>query len=184
MVVEVNALAASLLDSELRLMEEKSGVPQDDSVENPLVATWSFAPEKGNVIFASALDCWGFGIAKFAAIWAKKLNINKNVLQKYMFDNYGYNPSTKKITQLTINEDSALKPIFVVMVLEPLWQIYDVGVIQNNPEKAAKMAKRGVSWIRCYVSYVFSWTSIFFLEISMSVILAPPYNASCGSGCR
>ena len=51
----------------------------------------------GNVIFASALDCWGFSLTKFTNIWANKLNINKNILHKYMFDDYYYNSKTKKI---------------------------------------------------------------------------------------
>ena len=53
----------------------------------------------GNVIFASALDCWGFSLTKFTNIWANKLNINKNILHKYMFDDYYYNSKTKKIVK-------------------------------------------------------------------------------------
>jgi hypothetical protein len=48
--------------------------------DNPLLQEWSFSPEKGNIIFASALDCWGFGIAKFANIWSKKLGLNRGIL--------------------------------------------------------------------------------------------------------
>jgi hypothetical protein len=64
-----------------------------------------------------------------------------------MFEDYTFNPTTKKISRVTQDDiANGSKPIFVAMVLEPLWQIYEVAMIDHNPHKAAKMAKRGV-WI-------------------------------------
>ena len=112
----------------------------EEDVEDPLVATWNFAPESGNVVFASAIDGWGFGIGRFALYWAKQLSLNKNVVQKHMFDAFAFNKTTKKIVK--IDPGSSAKPMFVTMVLEPIWQMYDVAITQQNSEKAAKMAKR------------------------------------------
>ena len=122
-----------------------------DTEDHPLVEVWSFAPEKGNVVFSSAMDCWGFGIGRFALYWAKKLSLNKAVLQKHMFDDYAYIPSTKKIVKIDTHSSTA-KPMFVSMILEPLWQMYDVTLVQQNGEKAAKMAKRAVC-VECFLMF-------------------------------
>ena len=163
-VENVNALAFTLLTSELRLrterqaaataaassssaMDEATSSVGDSTVaadaDDPLMEEWTFSPEKGNVIFASALDCWGFGLARFANMWAKKLGLNKNVLQKHMFEDFTFNAKTKKLARCDPLDPSS-QPMFATMVLEPLWQLYDAAVTQQNPEKAAKMAARGV----------------------------------------
>ena len=116
-----------------------------DDDDDPLVREWTFSPEKGNVIFASAIDCWGFGTARFATIWANKLGLNKNILQKHIFDDFSYNSKTKKLTKCS-NDSSGSEPLFATMILDPIWKIYDACVVQGNPEKASKMAERGVSW--------------------------------------
>ena len=115
----------------------------DDEEDDPLVEDWTFSPEKGNVIFASAIDCWGFGILKFANIWSKKLGLNKNVLRKHFFEDFSYNPKTKKLVKC--NSDTVLEPLFATMILDPIWKLYECAVTNGNPEKAAKMAERGVS---------------------------------------
>ena len=165
-VENANALAFTLLNSELMLRSERatannppsssssnSGCTTDkegleacrssSDIEDPLIEEWTFSPEKGNVIFASALDCWGFGIARFANMWSKKLGLNKNILQKHMFEDFSFNPKTKKLVRCD-PLDTSSQPMFATMVLEPLWQLYDAAVMQQNPEKAAKMAARGV----------------------------------------
>lgn len=38
-----------------------------------------FSPEKGNIVFCSALDCWSFRVSDFAEIFADKLEIRKEV---------------------------------------------------------------------------------------------------------
>lgn len=158
-VENVNALAFTLLNSEFRSIREaelelsqsktsteeaKASIQAEEiDLDDPLVEQWTFSPEKGNVIFASALDCWGFGIIKFANIWAKKLNLNSKVLQKYFFDDYTLNATTKKIVKCDYQDPNS-KPMFASMILEPIWQLYDIGITQSDPEKAAKMAARGI----------------------------------------
>jgi ribosome assembly protein 1 len=41
-----------------------------------------FSPERGNVIFASAIDGWAFRLGKFARLFSTKLGINENNLKK------------------------------------------------------------------------------------------------------
>lgn len=172
-VENVNALAYSLVVSELRFLAESKaaraagglgagithaqvdghGHEMQDSGDtvgaeefdenDPLLAEWTFAPDKGNVIFASALDCWGFGLTRFANMWAKRLEVNKNVLQKYLFEDYAFNAKTKKIVKCD-PLDPISNPMFATMILEPIWQLYDAAILQQAPEKAAKMAQRGL----------------------------------------
>ena len=136
----VNALASTLLSSELMAMDDEvSGGNGRD--EETLIEVWNFAPEKGNVVFASAIDGWGFGIGRFAMYWAKQLSLNKNALQKYMFDDYTFNKNSMKISKLD-SANSNSKPMFVSMILDPIWKLYDVAISQQNSEKAANMAKK------------------------------------------
>jgi ribosome assembly protein 1 len=45
-----------------------------------------FSPEKGNIVFCSAIDCWSFRLSDFAEIFAEKLEIRKDVCY---FQGYG-----------------------------------------------------------------------------------------------
>lgn len=131
------------LFSQFLYSQIENEIKNDEEEDDPLVEDWTFSPEKGNVIFASAIDCWGFGILKFANIWSKKLGLNKNVLRKHFFEDFSYNPKTKKL--IKCNSDTVLEPLFATMILDPIWKLYECAVTNGNPEKAAKMAERGVS---------------------------------------
>ena len=56
-----------------------------------------FSPLHNNVIFASALDGFGFSIKTFADIYANKLGIKPDVLKKTLWGDYYYNSKTKRI---------------------------------------------------------------------------------------
>ena len=103
--------------------DERVGEDDDIDFDNPLFEEWTFAPERANVVFASAIDCWGFGTIKFANIWAKKLEINKNALQKYLFEEYAWHPTDKKMVKCHPSKPHIV-PMFVKMILEPIWQLY------------------------------------------------------------
>lgn len=152
---QVNALAYTLLKSELIKRNEALNIDTSETEieEDPLFQHWNFEPDKGNVIFCSALDCWGFGVPKFATLLAKKLEINRNVLRKYIFEDYALNPATKKIVKLdtartgTAGEDE-MKPMFATMVLDPLWQLYEAALVEQDAAKTADLANKGVSTVR------------------------------------
>lgn len=115
----------------------------EDGDSDCVTDQWQFAPEKGNVVFSSAIDCWGFGTLKFANIWAKKLGVNKNVLYKYMFEDYYFNNASKKICKCD-SADSSHVPMAVPLIFEPIWRLYNICVTEKDTEKAAKMAERGL----------------------------------------
>jgi ribosome assembly protein 1 len=60
-----------------------------------------FAPEKGNVVFASALGGWGFRIAKFAQIFAVKLGIKEANFKRVLWGDFYLDPKTKRVITVT-----------------------------------------------------------------------------------
>lgn len=99
----------------------------------------AFAPERGNVAFASAIDGFGFRIDYFADLYAAKLGANAAALKKALWGDYYYNPKTKKIVAKKAAAGK-LKPMFVQFILEPLWQVYEVGMQgKDGVEKLEKI---------------------------------------------
>ncbi|EXJ84083.1 elongation factor 2 [Capronia epimyces CBS 606.96] len=104
-----------------------------------------FAPEKYNVIFASAIDGWAFTVRQFAGIYEKKLGIKRSVLEKILWGDFYLDPKTKKVLGQKHLKGRNLKPIFVQLVLDPIWQAYDATVGVNggrgDPAKLEKITK-------------------------------------------
>lgn len=84
-----------------------------------------FAPEKGNVIFASAIDGWAFRVNQFAAIHAARLGIKEANLRKVLWGDFYLDPKTKRVLNRKHLGKRSLKPMFVQFVLENLWAVYD-----------------------------------------------------------
>lgn len=91
-----------------------------------------FAPEKNNVIFASAIDGWAFTVRQFAVIYEKKLGIKRSLLEKVLWGDFYLDPKTKKVLGQKHLKGRNLKPIFVQLVLEPIWQVYEATVGGNG----------------------------------------------------
>lgn len=89
-----------------------------------------FAPEQGNVIFASAIDGWAFRISQFAQIHAKRLGIKGTNLRKVLWGDFYLDPKTKRVLSRKHLGKRSLKPMFVQFVLENIWAVYD-SVILN-----------------------------------------------------
>ncbi|KIV87820.1 hypothetical protein PV11_03340 [Exophiala sideris] len=97
-----------------------------------------FAPENNNVIFGSAIDGWAFTVRQFAGIYEKKLGIKRSVLEKVLWGEFYLDPKTKKVLGQKHLKGRSLKPIFVQLVLEPIWQAYDatIGVSSGRGDPA------------------------------------------------
>lgn len=91
-----------------------------------------FAPENNNVIFGSAIDGWAFTVRQFAGIYEKKLGIKRSILEKVLWGDFYLDPKTKKVLGQKHLKGRNLKPIFVQLVLEPIWQAYDATVGING----------------------------------------------------
>ncbi|KAF8644511.1 hypothetical protein AX16_008388 [Volvariella volvacea WC 439] len=98
-----------------------------------------FAPEKGNVVFASAIDGWGFRVGKFAQLYAAKLGMKEANLRRVLWGDYFLDPKTKRVISYKHLRGRSLKPLFVQFVLENIWAVYDAVIINPNPEKVDKI---------------------------------------------
>lgn len=84
-----------------------------------------FAPEKNNVIFSSAVDGWAFTVRQFAALYEKKLGIKRSVLEKVLWGDFYLEPKTKRVLGSKHLKGRALKPMFVQLVLDNIWAVYE-----------------------------------------------------------
>lgn len=88
-----------------------------------------FAPDNGNVIFASAIDGWGFRVGKFAQIYAAKLGIKEANLRRVLWGDFYLDPKTKRVISHKHLRGRPLKPLFVQFVLDNIWSVYDSVVL-------------------------------------------------------
>ncbi len=87
-----------------------------------------FAPEKNNVIFSSAIDGWAFTVRQFASLYEKKyektLGLKRKGLEKVLWGDFYLDPKTKKVLAQKHLKGRNLKPMFVQLVLENIWAVY------------------------------------------------------------
>ncbi|KAL2017873.1 hypothetical protein VTK56DRAFT_1577 [Thermocarpiscus australiensis] len=91
-----------------------------------------FAPEKNNVIFGSAIDGWAFTVRQFAGLYERKLGIKRSILEKVLWGNFYLDPKTKKVLGPKHLKGRPLKPIFVQLVLEQIWAVYQATIGGDN----------------------------------------------------
>lgn len=129
-------------DRERRLAERKEHIAQEagsDATAEELTDVYQekddediyFAPEKGNVIFASAIDGWGFRIGKFSQLYASKLGIKEANLRKVLWGDFYLEPKTKRVISHKHLRGRSMKPLFVQFVLDNIWAVYDSVIV--NP---------------------------------------------------
>ena len=117
-----------------RRLEAKKNQHTEEVIENDFEEMNDegiyFSPERGNVIFASAIDGWGFRIGKFAQLFATKLGIKEANLKRVLWGDFFFDPKTKKVINYKHLKGRPLKPLFVQLVLENIWAVYD-GIVLN-----------------------------------------------------
>lgn len=91
-----------------------------------------FAPEKNNVIFGSAIDGWAFTVKQFAGLYERKLGIKRSVLEKVLWGDFYLDTKTKRVLGSKHLKGRHLKPMFVQLVLENIWALYDATTGSNN----------------------------------------------------
>ncbi|KAF7998147.1 hypothetical protein HCN44_009545 [Aphidius gifuensis] len=141
---QVNAVMGELFTSDIMEREDKiintNDKNNDDNsndilMERP-IADWQsalentddsqlyFSPEQGNVLFASSVDSWGFGISEFANIYSKQIGCSYNTLMKTLWGDYWLNVKEKKIMKNA--QLKAKKPLFVSLILENIWKLNEI----------------------------------------------------------
>ena len=91
-----------------------------------------FAPENNNVIFSSAVDGWAFTVRQFARLYEKKLGIKRSVLEKVLWGDFYLDPKTKRILGSKHLKGRSLKPMFVQLVLDNIWAVYDATTSESR----------------------------------------------------
>lgn len=154
---QVNAVMGELFASDMmdRDDEEKKEKPVSSTTDNLVeknLADWQsaleeaddshlyFSPEQGNVLFASAIDGWGFSVNDFAKIFSKKLGCSEKVLSKTLWGDYYFDSKEKKIMKGA--QKKAKKPLCVQLILENLWALYDTVVVRRDKEKIVSMVEK------------------------------------------
>ncbi|XP_006030284.1 elongation factor-like GTPase 1 [Alligator sinensis] len=148
---QVNAVTGALFTS--KVLEERAEKETEtqiisDSVPGDQVYDWSagledtddshlyFSPDQGNVVFASAIDGWGFGIEPFAKLYSQKIGIKPAVLLKTLWGDYYLNTKAKKI--MKGDQSKGKKPLFVQLVLDNIWSLYEA-VMKRDKDKIDKI---------------------------------------------
>ena len=101
-----------------------------------------FAPEKHNVIFSSATDGWAFTVRQFAHLYEKKIGVKRSVLEKILWGDFYLEPKTKKVLGSKHLKGRALKPMFVQLVLDNIWAVYE----------ATTGGNKGKGWVASRIS--------------------------------
>ncbi|XP_012174715.1 elongation factor-like GTPase 1 isoform X2 [Bombus terrestris] len=151
---QVNAVMGELFASDMMEREEKEELKKEatESMFERSIADWQsvleeiddstlyFSPEQGNVLFCSATDGWGFGVKEFANIFSAKLGFSEKVLSKTLWGDYYVNTKTKRIMRGA--QEKAKKPLFVQLILDNLWSLYETITVRKDKDKVAWMAER------------------------------------------
>eukprot|EP01122_Echinamoeba_exundans_P014041 TRINITY_DN6280_c0_g1_i1.p1 TRINITY_DN6280_c0_g1~~TRINITY_DN6280_c0_g1_i1.p1 ORF type:complete len:1109 (+),score=316.15 TRINITY_DN6280_c0_g1_i1:288-3614(+) len=152
---QVNVVSGTLWAAEVMEMKEralaaaaeasKSGaVTEEGTVDEDLWDKLSdadvyFSPEKGNVVFGSAYDGWGFRINHFADLYSKKWGVKRELLQKTLWGDYYFNPKTKKVHTKPFAKNAL--PMAVQLMFNSVWEVYNAITPVRDQEKLAKIAK-------------------------------------------
>lgn len=91
-----------------------------------------FAPERNNVIFSSAVDGWAFTVRQFASLYEKKLGMKRSAMEKVLWGDFYLDPKTRKVLAQKHLKGRNLKPMFVQLVLEQIWAVYEATTGGDN----------------------------------------------------
>ena len=106
--------------------------PSDLEALQAAVGELHFAPEKGNVLYASAMHGWGFSLHDFASLYESKIGMKKEVLMQTLWGEYFFNTKQKRLS----DRQMAASPMFVQFVLSTLWHVYTAVI--TSPDEAQR----------------------------------------------
>lgn len=139
LMMKINTIMSSLLNSEINLLKEtKTKIELDKYLEDREKEMY-FSPEKGNVIFASAIDGWAFSLDVFADLLTDKLKVDRDVLINNMWGNNYFNNRTKEFEKEPVSEKS--KPAFIELVLDSIYKIYKIICFEKDKAKIDKVTE-------------------------------------------
>lgn len=142
-IEQVNSVIGSFFAGERSLDDESWRERLEQNIDAEYVerddSDLYFNPMDNNVIFASAVDGWGFNIGRFAKFYQEKLGAKRENLQKVLWGDFYMDPKTKKIINQKGLKGRNLKPLFVSLILDNIWMIYDNILNQHDPDTLTKI---------------------------------------------
>ncbi|XP_039758305.1 elongation factor-like GTPase 1 isoform X1 [Pararge aegeria] len=152
---QVNAVMGELFASEVLENEEtlidkqpEKPRPKEDNnfydwtsaLEDADDSQLYFSPEQGNVVFASAIDGWGFTVHTFAKLFSDKLGVKEDLLKKVLWGDFYLNSKTKRFMKGA--QEKAKKPLFVQVIFDNLWNIYETIILRNDKDKVPVICEK------------------------------------------
>eukprot|EP00911_Craspedida_sp_UC1_P002980 UC1_evm1s2177 len=92
-----------------------------------------FEPERGNVVFSSAVDGWGFSVADFARFLSGKLGCRAATLQKCLWGDHYLTKEKGKMQVRPGAEAKGKVPLFARLVLQNIWDVYAAVGARDRP---------------------------------------------------
>merc|ERR1719498_790097 len=92
--------------------------------EKPFMKDLALSPDKGNVIFGSALNGWGFQLSKFTKTYATKFGVDEGKTMKRLWGDIFFNPAKKSFLNSDVDADG--KPLtraFCQFICTPITQL-------------------------------------------------------------
>lgn len=108
---------------------------------NTIAGKCLFAPETGNVLFASALAGFCFSLQSFVRSKYPSVSAPESFARRLWGDCF-YSEITKKFTAQA--QESAPKRTFITFVLEPLYKIYTQSISASDPESLQQFLSENV----------------------------------------
>ncbi|XP_072938182.1 elongation factor-like GTPase 1 [Epargyreus clarus] len=152
---QVNAVtgelfASEVLENEETLIDKQEQKPQEkeensyydwtSALEDADDSNLYFSPEQGNVVFASAIDGWGFTTHTFAKLFSDKLGVREEILRKVLWGDFYLNAKAKRFMKGA--QEKAKKPLFVQVVLDNLWNVYETIALRNEKDKVPVICEK------------------------------------------
>ncbi|KAI5725129.1 hypothetical protein M8J77_011339 [Diaphorina citri] len=126
---QVNAVMGELFASQVMDETAVKTTVQDNETKQ--------TSNRGNVVFASAFDGWGFTIDDFARLYSAKLGIREDILRKTLWGDYYLNAKAKRI--LKGAQEKTKAPLFVEFVLKNVVTLYETVAVRKDKEKLGKI---------------------------------------------
>ncbi|KAM3165018.1 Tr-type G domain-containing protein [Lachancea thermotolerans] len=144
-IEQVNSIIGSFFNGQ-RLLDDLSWREQLENNTNAEFVEKDdtdiyFRPENNNVVFTSAVDGWGFNIGQIAKFYESKLGAKRENLQKVLWGDFYIDPKTKKFINSKGLKGRTLKPLFVSLILDNIWKIYNNVLVERNADVLEKITQ-------------------------------------------
>ena len=136
----INAVASTFITSDAMTAVDASSASSEVDIDDDKQVV--FSPEKGNVLFASAHDCWAFSLHDFARLYARLLGMKEAALQQCLWGEYYYLSKEKRVVRKPTAKQS--KVMCVQLVFDVLWQVYAAVLAEDEggEERVIAMMER------------------------------------------